>query len=165
LTAPQATLMASVAEGVFRGGLPWTMVIIGGAIGIALIISDKILEARGAEFRTPVLAVAVGIYLPLELTSSIFIGGIIAWMASRKLGGRAPHQTGLLFASGLITGEALVGILLALPIVLGEVSDFFSGDMFELFDTAPLGGWPGLVVLAGIAYWLYSLACQPTEES
>jgi len=165
LTAPQATLMASVAEGVFRGGLPWTMVIIGGVIGAALIICDKILEAKGSEFRTPVLAVAVGIYLPLELTSSIFVGGVIAWMASRKLGGREPNQTGLLFASGLITGEALVGILLALPIVLGEVSDVFSGDMFEVFGAPPLGGWPGLIVLAGIAVWLYSLASRPPDES
>ena len=165
LTAPQATLMASVAEGVFRGGLPWTMVIIGGGIGAALIICDKVLEARGSEFRTPVLAVAVGIYLPLELTSSIFIGGVIAWLAKRKLGGREPHQTGLLFASGLITGEALVGILLALPIVLGEVSTVFSGDMFEVFSSPLLGGWPGLVVLAGIAAWLYSIASQPPDES
>jgi uncharacterized oligopeptide transporter (OPT) family protein len=141
------------------------MVIIGGIIGAALIVSDKILEARGSEFRTPVLAVAVGIYLPLELTSSIFIGGIIAWLAARKLGGKEPHQTGLLFASGLITGEALVGILLALPIVLGQIWPFFSGDMFEVFDAAPLGGWPGLIVIVGIAYWLYSLACQPTEQS
>jgi len=165
LTAPQATLMASVAEGVFRGGLPWTMVIIGGAVGIALIICDKILESRGSEFRTPVLAVAVGIYLPLELSSSIFIGGLIAWMAARKLGSREPSQTGLLFASGLITGEALVGILLALPIVLGEVSDVFSGDMFEVFGSPPLGGWPGLIVLAVVAVWLYNLASQPAEES
>jgi putative OPT family oligopeptide transporter len=163
LTAPQATLMASVAEGVFRGGLPWTMVIIGGVIGVALIVSDKLLEARGSTFRTPVLAVAVGIYLPLELTSSIFIGGVIAWLASRRLGGREPNQTGLLFASGLITGEALVGILLALPIVLGEVSPLFSADMFEVFDAAPLGGWPGLLVSAGIAYWLYDLASRPSE--
>lgn len=165
LTAPQATLMASVAEGVFRGGLPWTMVIIGGIIGAALIVCDKVLEARGSEFRTPVLAVAVGIYLPLELTSSIFVGGVIAWLAKRKLGGREPHQTGLLFASGLITGEALVGILLALPIVLGEVSTVFSGNMFEVFTSPPLGGWPGLVILAGIAAWLYSMASQPPDES
>ena len=67
-------------------------------------------------------------------------GPYIAWLAKRKLGGREPHQTGLLFASGLITGEALVGILLALPIVLGEVSTVFSGDMFEVFASPPLGG-------------------------
>ncbi|SVD44988.1 uncharacterized protein METZ01_LOCUS397842, partial [marine metagenome] len=146
-------------------GLPWTMVQIGGVIAVLLIILDKTLEARGAEFRTPVLAVAVGIYLPIELSSSIFIGGIIAWIASRRLGSRQPAQTGLLFASGLITGEALIGILLALPIVLGQVSSVFSGDMFEVFSTAPLGGWPGLVVLAGVAYWLLNLASQESNEN
>ena len=165
LAAPQATLMASVATGVFGSGLPWTMVQIGGVIAVLLIILDKTLEARGAEFRTPVLAVAVGIYLPIELSSSIFIGGIIAWIASRRLGRREPAQTGLLFASGLITGEALVGILLALPIVLGQVSSVFSGDMFEVFSIAPLDGWPGLVVLAGIAYWLLNLASQEPSEN
>jgi uncharacterized membrane protein len=65
----------------------------------------------------------------------------------------------------LITGEALIGILLALPIVLGQVSSVFSGDMFEVFSTAPLGGWPGLVVLAGIAYWLLNLASQEPNEN
>ena len=160
LAAPQATLMASVAQGVFRGGLPWGMVLIGMGIAVALIVIDKTLEARGSEFRTPVLAVAVGIYLPLELSSSIFIGGLIAWYAKRKLGGAEPSQTGLLFASGLITGEALVGIMLALPIVLGEVSNVFSADMFEVLCRAALGGWPGLVMLAGVCYGLYRLASE-----
>ena len=167
LAAPQATLMASVAQGVFGGGLPWTMVQIGGVIAVLLIICDKYLEAQGSEFRTPVLAVAVGIYLPIELSSSIFIGGIIAWLAAKRLGGGEPAQTGLLFASGLITGEALVGILLALPIVLAQVdwlSGIFSGDMFEVFAAPPLGGWPGLLVLAGIAYWLLTLASRRSSE-
>jgi len=167
LAAPQATLMASVATGVFGGGLPWMMVQIGGVIAVLLIILDKVLEARGAEFRTPVLAVAVGIYLPIELSSSIFVGGLIAWIASRRLGGREPAQTGLLFASGLITGEALVGILLALPIVLAQVSvlsGIFSGEMFEVFSDPPMGGWPGLLVLAGVAYWLLRLASQEPSE-
>ena len=94
-------------------------------------------------------------------------GGVIAWIASRRLGGREPAQTGLLFASGLITGEALVGILLALPIVLAQVqwlSGIFSAEMFEIFATPPMGGWPGLLVLAGVAYWLLRLASQePTD--
>jgi len=164
LTAPQATLMASVARGVFQGGLPWNMVFIGMGIAAAIIALDKYLEARGAEFRAPVLAVAVGIYLPLELSSSIFIGGLIAWWASRRLGGAEPAQTGLLFASGLITGEALVGILLALPIVLGQVWPFFSADMFEVVATPPLGGWPGLILLLGVCWWLLSLASERPSE-
>ncbi|MGI9542948.1 MAG: OPT family oligopeptide transporter, partial [Cyclobacteriaceae bacterium] len=62
LAAPQATLMQSVAEGVFGGGLPWTMVYIGMAIGVLIILLDKIQEKRGSDFRIPVLAVAVGLY-------------------------------------------------------------------------------------------------------
>ena len=163
LTAPQATLMASVAQGVFRGGLPWGMVVIGMVVAAAIILLDRYLEARGATFRAPVLAVAVGIYLPLELSSAIFLGGLIWWSAQRRVravGGDEPSMNGLLLASGLITGEALVGILLALPIVLSNWSPIFSAEMFRVFAAAPLGGWPGLVVLLGILTWLHSVAAR-----
>ena len=76
--APQATLMKSVAEGVFSGSLPWEMVQAGAIIGIIIIILDTIQEKRGANFRLPVLAVAVGIYLPISLSTPIFLGGMIA---------------------------------------------------------------------------------------
>ncbi len=160
LTAPQATLMASVATGVFRGGLPWTMILIGMAMAAAIITLDKFLERRGSDFRTPVLAVAVGIYLPIELSTSIFLGGLIWWLAERRTRaeGRQQAMPGLLLASGLITGEALVGILLALPIVLANWSSFFLAEMFELFDTPPLGGWPGLLVMLLLAAWMYRVA-------
>ena len=160
LTAPQATLMASVATGVFRGGLPWTMVIIGGVVAIAIIALDKWLERHKSEFRAPVLAVAVGIYLPLELSTSIFLGGLIWWAAERAAKRRGGKQSmnGLLMASGLITGEALVGILLAVPIVLSSWSPRFGADMFEVFAAPPLGAWPGLIGLLAIAAWLYSSA-------
>lgn len=141
LTAPQATLMASVARGVFQGGLPWTMAIIGGLVAIAVIILDVVLENRGSKFRTPVLAVAVGIYLPFELETPILLGGLIAWAAGRAFSRRESTQAdgelkmrlseaketgernGLLFAAGLITGEALVGIGMAVPIVLAGRAD------------------------------------------
>ncbi|NKB88719.1 MAG: oligopeptide transporter, OPT family [Acidobacteria bacterium] len=163
LTAPQATLMASVATGVFQGGLPWMMVILGGLIAVAIIAYDKVLEARGSTFRAPVLAVAVGIYLPLELSTSIFIGGLIWWAAQRKTPreGEGHSLRGLLLASGLITGEALVGILLALPIALAGWSAFFSPTMFEVFPAPPIGGWPGLAVLVGLSWWLYRAAAEP----
>jgi len=156
LTAPQATLMGSVATGVFRGGLPWNMVVIGMVIAAAIILLDMWLEARKASFRAPVLAVAVGIYLPIELSTSIFLGGLVYWVAERSLRteGRKPAMRGLLMASGLITGEALVGILLAVPIVLSSWSPRFSADMFELFAAPPFGGWPGLVFMVLIAGWL-----------
>src|SRR5680860_20012 len=94
LAAPQATLMQSVAEGVFARNLEWTMIIIGAVIAVAIIIYDKFLEARDSDFRAPVLAVAVGIYLPLELSVPIFAGGVIAWMAMRKVRKRALQNGG-----------------------------------------------------------------------
>jgi putative OPT family oligopeptide transporter len=165
LTAPQATLMESVARGVFAGGLPWTMVYIGMAIGIVIILLDEWQAARGSEFRIPVLAVAVGLYLPFELDSSIMVGGIIAWLVSyyqkrnraRKAemydGAKAAsNRTGLLFASGLITGEALIGIFLAIPIVIFE-----GRNIFQLLET-PVGSLLGLVVIVGVCFWMYSVA-------
>ncbi len=164
LSAPQATLMAAVAGGVFGGGLPWTMIVIGMAVAVAVILLDVTLERRGSDFRTPVLAVAVGIYLPLELSVAIFIGGLIAWAASRvyrrgraRLGtdpGVTAAQTtgeqhGLLFAAGLITGEALLGILLAIPIVVRGRADALA------FWGTHEGTMPGVVLLALVIYFLY----------
>jgi putative OPT family oligopeptide transporter len=158
LTAPQATLMASVAQGVFQGGLPWTMVIIGGVIGTIVIVTDEILKARGSSFRTPVLAVAVGIYLPLELSSAIFVGGVIAHFAQkahakRGVDGAKSMRHGLLFAAGLITGEALVGIFMAIPIVKTG-----NPDVFALSESLQFGGGVGLIIIAAVAVWTYRVA-------
>ncbi|HUW18873.1 MAG TPA: oligopeptide transporter, OPT family [Sedimentisphaerales bacterium] len=160
LAAPQANLMASVSEGVFAGELPWQFVWIGVVLAVGVIILDEYLVRRGSSFRMPVLAVAIGIYLPLELEVPIFAGGIIHYVISKlhqrrnvpKDAAETANRHGLLFASGLITGEALLGILLAIPIVV-------SGNPKVLAITKePFGMWPGLILLAGIGYWLYRLA-------
>ena len=165
LDAPQATLMASVADGVFSRDLPWSMIFIGALVAVAIIIFDKVLEARGGEFRTPVLAVAVGIYLPLELTVPIFVGGVVAWAAERAIrrtgGGpqvvtRGSHR-GLLFASGLITGEALLGIMLAIPFAAAQSTDVLRIAP-DGFDTAAL--WIGLAGAIGFTLWLYRIASR-----
>ena len=171
LAAPQATLMASVASGVFRNDLPWTMVYIGMAIGVLIIILDKMQERRGS-FRLPVLAIAVGLYLPFELDSAIWVGGVIAllvsrYQQSRKAGlngtfekaSQMSNQTGLLFASGLITGEALIGILLAIPVAVSGRTDVFS-----LMED-PIGSLPGLLVVGLICVWMYRLARQAFDRS
>lgn len=166
LTAPQATLMQSVADGIFGGNLPWNMVGIGAAIGIAIIIIDQYLAKKGSDFRMPVLAVAVGLYLPMELDTSIFIGGVIAWMADRYMNKRSSGSTdakhtgakevgsryGLLLASGLITGEAIMGILIAIGIV-----SVGSAEVFRLADAPPGGSFPGLLLLLGACYVLYNV--------
>jgi len=157
LVAPQATLMASVAEGVFHGGLPWGMVGAGAAIGVGIILVDEWLRRRGASFRAPVLAVAVGIYLPLEVDTPIFLGGLIAWAVQRRLR-RADTGAGAgtLFAAGLITGEALAGILLAIPIVVTG-----STDLLALPAAWRPGPLAGLAALALAATLLHRAAVRP----
>lgn len=161
LAAPQATLMQSVADGVFKGGLPWDMVIIGAAVGIGIIVVDEVLKARGASFRAPVLAVAVGIYLPLELSVPICIGGLIAHYANRvnaRRGVADALRPGVLFAAGLITGEALLGILIAIPIASGKA------DLFAVPDEFHVGGIVGLMVVAAVAYGLFRVAVSHVRE-
>jgi putative OPT family oligopeptide transporter len=157
LSAPQAMLMASLASGVFGGTLPWDMVGIGAAIGVVVILVDRRLEARGSAFRVPALAVALGIYLPLKLSAAILAGGLVSAMAKRGApeGADAGDRKGLLFAAGLVTGEALMGILLAVPIALSGFWPAIGADPFQLVATPPLGGWPGLAVLTVVALLLY----------
>ena len=174
LSAPQATLMASVAKGVFQGGLPMNLIYIGGLIAVGIILLDKYLEKKGAEFRTPVLAVAVGIYLPLELSSAIFIGGLVAYAAAKHFNKQikaAPEgerekieekkksnlSNGILFASGLITGEALVGILMAIPIVIYQDGDVFS----MISDPIAL---PGMIAVGLVVYFMYKVARGKIES-
>ena len=166
LQAPQATLMAAVAKGVFQGGLPWTMVGIGAVIGAVIILVDEWAKATDKAWRAPVLAVAVGIYLPLELAVPIAIGGLLSWLASRwhrrngtAEGGEHEMRHGLLFAAGLITGEALIGIFMALPIVITGSSDVLA------IAAEPFHGKPGLVVLGILAWILYRIARGPQRAS
>lgn len=165
LSAPQATLMASLTRSVFGDGLPWPLVGLGAVIGIVVILLDRRLEARGRDFRLPVLAVALGIYLPLKLSAAIFAGGAIAAFVNRKTGASDPSRRGLLFAAGLITGEALMGILLAVPIALAALWPGLSPDPFTLFDNPPFGGWPGLIVVAMVGWAIYSIAGEPTGNT
>jgi putative OPT family oligopeptide transporter len=165
LSAPQATLMASLTQSVFGAGLPWTLVGLGVVIGIVVILLDRRQEARGAAFRVPVLGVALGIYLPLKLSAAIFIGGLIAALVQRKrLQGDQLPRRGLLCAAGLITGEALMGILLAVPIALSGLWPSMKADPFTLFETPPVEGWPGLIVVAGVAVLLYRIASGEAER-
>jgi putative OPT family oligopeptide transporter len=167
LLAPQATLMASVAKGIFGGQLPWTTIGIGALIGAAIIIWDQILKARGSNFRAPVLAVAVGIYLPLELSVPIFAGGLLSHLVGRALGaGKSEEENerlqrkGMLFAAGMITGEALMGIVIAGAIVARE-----KADALALPESLHFGGWLGLIILAGLAFALFRTAVSRSPST
>jgi len=159
LPAPQANLMASVAKGLFGGELPWTMIAIGGVVGALTIALDGWLKARGSRFRVPVLAAAIGIYLPLELMVPIFLGGLLAHMIERfhkvspddEAGLDRVHRPGVLFSAGLITGEALMGIGIALPIVISQNADVLALPL----DLGKAAQWVGLVILAVVGWLLY----------
>jgi len=161
LLAPQANLMASVAKGIFGGELPWTMIGIGAGIGAVIIVIDEVLKKNESSFRTPVLACAVGIYLPIELSVPIFAGGLVAYLVERFFHAEDAkakeniHQKGTLFSAGLITGEALMGIFIAIPIVVAG-----SADVLALPEAWHFGGWLGLLMLAGVALLLYRLAIR-----
>ncbi len=75
-----------VSKGLFGGQLPWGMTECGAGIGAAIIALEEYLKAGGAKWRTLVLAAAVGIYLPLDLTTPIFLGGLLTWVVERRLG-------------------------------------------------------------------------------
>ncbi len=167
LAAPQATLMASVARGMFGGDLPWGTIAVGAGIGALIILVDEILKARKARFRVPVLAAAIGIYLPLELMVPIFIGGLISYAVERwhKVDPNDDeardriHRPGTLFAAGLITGEALMGILIAIPIVATG-----KPDAIALPAGLNVGEIGGLVVLALVGWWMYRVATRPAVK-
>ncbi len=168
LAAPQANLMASVARGMFGGDLPWTMIGIGVAVGAAIIAVDEWLKARGARFRVPVLAAAIGIYLPLELMVPIFLGGLLSHMVERfhkirpedEEGRDRVHRPGVLFAAGLITGEALMGIAIAVPIVVSA-----RADILALPIQLPFSQWIGLLVLAFVGWYLYRTGVRPAAST
>ena len=132
LAAPQATLMKMITEGVMNGNLPWPLVLIG-------IFAAIVVEILGI----PVLPVAIGLYLPLELSATIMIGGVIRWIVDKKSADKNGEASGgVLFCSGLIAGEGLVGILLAILAVVGVSSKF---DLSSSVNTGRIGG---IVLLA-----------------
>ena len=111
LAAPQAGLMAQLATGIVGGDMPWALILIGIAFGVSLVLIDS---------PSPML-IAVGMYLHFDTTSAIFVGGILAWIVERIRKRReygegdtlASENRGILIASGLIAGEALMAVVLA----------------------------------------------------
>jgi len=151
LPAPQAVLMTNVANGVFEGNLEWGMIYAGAILGIIIILIDQYQAYRKADFRVPILAVAIGIYLPIELTLPIFIGGMLNHIAS-KTASEEGKNNGLLIASGLITGEALMAIFIAVPL-------FFDKNYWpNLSLSSPFNDLVGIAIIAIILHRLFLVA-------
>ena len=151
LPAPQAVLMTNVANGVFQGNLEWGMIYAGAILGIGIIMIDQYQAFRKADFRVPILAVAIGIYLPIELTLPIFIGGMLNHFAS-KTASEEGKNNGLLIASGLITGEALMAIFIAVPL-------FFDKNYWpNLSLPSPVNDLVGIAIITIILHRLFLVA-------
>lgn len=167
LQVPQAALMGTVSKGVFAGGLPWDIIGVGAAIAAIVIAIDVVLQKRGSGIRVPVMAFAVGVYLPFDLNVPIFLGGVVAWLVGRSLD-RAKasparrgevERNGFLVAAGFITGESLTGIAIAVPVALQE-SPYALAPFGEDLEHLKL---PGLI-LVGIVFALlyrWSLRTAP----
>jgi putative OPT family oligopeptide transporter len=158
LSAPQAGLMATLAQGIVGGEMAWPLVVVGIAMGISLIL---------IKVRSPMLF-AVGMYLPLETTFAIFVGGVIRGIVDQRAARRGYNaaqkarveNTGVLVASGLIAGEALMGLLVAAVV-------FFRGGFPAISWMG--GSWlaiaVGLVMAAYLIFVPLGRAGDPDEPA
>lgn len=156
LPAPQATLMKMVVEGVMNGNLPWVLVFSG--VGIAIVV-----EILGI----PVLPFAVGLYLPIYLSTPMMVGGLIRLYFEKKPDSDEEKKRktggGVLFSSGLIAGEGLVGILLAICAVIPFHGGSFA-DVFDLEEKLNLGQIGGLIFFALLTAAMVYFICRKDKK-
>jgi putative OPT family oligopeptide transporter len=155
LPAPQATLIAALAQGVIGGNLNWSMIGIGALLGVGLIVVDAALGLAG-KIRLSPLAVGMGIYLPMSATFAVVVGAVVGhWYNERAAASRAPgraERLGTLVASGMIVGESLFGVLNA-GLIVALSSDAPIALVGADFAPANILGVLGFV---GLVVWLYT---------
>jgi uncharacterized oligopeptide transporter (OPT) family protein len=160
LEAPQSQLMAELVKGATGGSLPYALLLTGAGVGL-------VCELCGIS----ALAFAIGLYLPITNWPMIMMGGALAWLVAKKKGGAdAEHDPGSLFASGLIAGDALMGIALAMIVVLSNTK-FAPGFADKLALRSPEGGNPAFEALlstglyAALCYGLYRVAMSKKKHA
>lgn len=166
LPAPQATLMQMIVEGVMGGNLPWTLVGIGAFIAI-------VIEILGI----PVLPVAIGLYLPVHLSTPMMVGGIVKLVIDKKKSlsdkeRKDVDENGILYSSGLIAGEGIVGILLAFLAVIpagkgvtvGDVIGEFLPNMIPALADTRVGNIVGLVAFALLTLSLWKFCFRKAKK-
>ena len=180
LSAPQATLMTTIAQGIFSSSMDWTYIFIGIGVGVVAIIVNLILKGTTASLSLPPLAIGMGIYLPPALETPLVVGAVIGYFVNRYLRKRAAkragdladqdveicNRRGVLFSSGLIVGESIIGVIIAAIIVISVTSGGseaplqLAGKGFE--DTAE---WLGLIVFVAVAIGLVRLVVGQKFDS
>lgn len=155
LSAPQATLMTAISQGIFTNKLEWTYILTGVCLGAVLITIDAFLKkVSNKVFSLPVIAVGIGIYLPPSINTPVIVGAFLAWIMARhiaKLGNKEvsakAERFGTLFSAGLIVGESLMGVILAFIIAASVTTGGSEAPLslnLENWDT--IGEWFGLIV-------------------
>ena len=163
LPAPQAVLMKMIVEGVMGGNLPWNLVFVG--VFIALVV-----EVLGI----PVLPFAIGLYLPIYLSVPMMLGGVLRWyLEKRKYASEKDKdntvQSGVLYSSGLIAGEGIVGILLAVLAVIpmgldAEGKTLYLSNKINIKDIFSIGSIGGLICFALILLTIYFFAVKDSKK-
>lgn len=167
LAAPQATMMALIAQGVLTHQLEWSMIIVGGIFAVIGICVDEFLKkAYGKRF--PVLAMGVGIYLPFSASVPVVFGGLVSAFVQHRANVQK-HQyklkaedvihrehNGLLLACGLVAGAALMGVILAIPFAIAQSSDVL---VVVSSSFAPIASILSVIVTAALTWWLYQSVC------
>jgi putative OPT family oligopeptide transporter len=166
LAAPQAGLISALAQGVLQGSIDWSLIILGGAIGVALIVLDELMGRTCKKARLPPLAVGLGIYLPTSTTLMIVVGAVVGWYFDRRAERTANpdgvKQLGVLLASGMIVGESIIGVVIAAIVV-------FSGKGAPLALVGPdfanaaiwIGGIAFVAVNVALYRWVARLGRTP----
>jgi len=162
LPAPQAGLISALAQGVITGNIDWSLITIGAAIGVGIIVLDEALARTGKSMRLPPLAVGLGIYLPTSTTLMVVVGALVgAWFdrrADRGPKAEATKQLGVLLASGLIVGESLLGVLVAALVAFSDKLGFADRNaplalVGENFHVAAI--WIGGVLFVAVTWAMY----------
>jgi putative OPT family oligopeptide transporter len=162
LPAPQAGLISALAQGVITGNIDWSLITIGAAIGVGIIVLDEALARTGKSVRLPPLAVGLGIYLPTSTTLMVVVGALVgAWFDKRADRGpkaEATKQLGVLLASGLIVGESLLGVIVAALVAFSDKLGFADRNaplalVGENFHVAAI--WVGGVLFVAVTWAMY----------
>ncbi|KRA36054.1 peptide transporter [Rhodanobacter sp. Root627] len=162
LAAPQAGLISALAQGVIQGNIDWSLIGLGAAIGVALIVLDEMLGRMTRTARLPPLAVGLGIYLPSSTTLMIVVGAIVGWYfdkrADRGANPEGTKQLGVLLASGMIVGESIIGVVIAAIVVFSGKSTPLAlvGDDFGA-AAIWIGGIAFVLVNAALYRWVARL--------
>lgn len=157
IAAPQATLMSMVVKGVMTGQLPWSLILIGATFGVMI-------ELLGL----PVLPVALGIYLPIHLSAGILVGGIVRVIVDKKFKNNETElkertEKGILLASGLVAGDAIMGIIVALLAAV-KLSDAVAIGP-KIIPAIAASNWTATVIYGLLAFWIYRYTIKAGKKS